>query len=255
MEICPSEPSFALHNKLNFNNNPMDSALYSFKLFSVNYDTTSADFPKNSIIGTRFHPRSSPGLFIIKAMPTQKCWSNSLVEISVLDPPSVSIITDPKDRAQLPSATIYFEAKTSAKRVRWDFGTGNPSDTSKVGNLNWAYDKKPAIYPVTLWAWGNNGCYGEAKINYVISQYNHLESLDKSQGIDASLRVIHPDWKFQQLVLTDMNGRIIINELNNTGIANKSLIPGIYNYRIRYSLSTNPGEIKLIQGRYLQLPK
>lgn len=254
-EICPSEPSFLLHKKLFFNNKPIDSLLYSFKLFSVNYDTTSADFPINSMIGNRFHPRYSPGLFIIKAIPTQKCWSNSIVEISVLDTPAVSILTDPKDSALLPSATIYFEAKTNASRVRWDFGTGNASDTANVGSLNWAYDKKPAIYPVNLWAWGNNGCYGEAKINYVISQYNNLLTVDKSHGIDADLKVIHPHWKFQQLIVTDMNGRIIVNEFNNTGIANKSLTPGIYNYRIRYSLSTNPTEIRTIQGRYLQLPK
>ncbi len=256
LTLCPTEPTFPLHSRLFFGKNTVDSSLYTFKLFSVNYDTSSIDFPKQVVKGTNFHPRMGQGLFIFKATPTQKCWSNSIVEINVLDTPYVVIKTDPKDSSLLPSATILFEAQTNANRVWWNFGTGNNSDTSNVASLNWAYDKKPAVYPVTLRGWGNSGCYGETQLNYVISQYNNTDDLQvTSKWINAELQVTNPDWQLQQFLLTDLTGKIILHQQNNTGISAKSILPGIYNYRIDYSSKAYPFEIKSIQGRLLHLPK
>ena len=253
--LCPTENSFPLHTKLLFDKMVVDSSLYSFKLFSVNYDTSSADFPKQLVKGSNFHPRMGQGLFIFKAAPTQKCWSNAIVEITVLDTPYVIINTDPKDSSLLPSATIFFEAKTNANRVRWNFGTGNNSDTANVASLNWAYDKKPAIYPVSLRGWGNSGCYGETNINYVISQYNNNNNKVLTQWINSDLQIINPDWQLHRLILLDLTGKIILDNRTNIGITGKLVQPGIYNYRIEYNAANNPYEIKYIQGRLLHLPK
>jgi hypothetical protein len=156
----------------------------------------------------------------------------------------------------LPSATILFEAQTNANRVWWDFGTGNNSDTANVASLNWAYDKKPAVYPVTLRGWGNSGCYGETKLNYVISQYNNIHIVAATSAwINSELQITNPDWRVYQFVLTDLTGKIILQQHNNTGISTKHLLPGIYNYRIEYSSNVYPSEIKSIQGRLLHLPK
>ncbi|MFN5889466.1 MAG: hypothetical protein ACK448_03645, partial [Bacteroidota bacterium] len=155
----------------------------------------------------------------------------------------------------LPSATIFFEAKTNANRVRWNFGTGNNSDTANVASLNWAYDKKPAIYPVSLRGWGNSGCYGETNINYVISQYNNNNNKVLTQWINSDLQIINPDWQLHRLILLDLTGKIILDNRTNAGITEKLVHPGIYNYRIEYNAANNPYEIKSIQGRLLHLPK
>lgn len=255
ISICPTVPHFSLHSKLSFKQDTVPSGFYNFKLYSVNYDTNSIDFPKNIIQNMEFHPRFGQGLFLIRAFPMQKCWSNALIEITVLDTPSVSIKTDPSDSSLLPAATVNFQAITNANRIRWEFGTGNSADTSNVANLNWAYDKKPAVYPVTLKGWGNSGCYGEAKKNYVISQYNQIFGFQQNRYINETLQLIQPDLHFQQLILTDMSGKIILSSTTNSGISNHSIPPGIYHYRILYHTDNLHHKTNWFQGTWIALPK
>lgn len=231
--MCPNDPLLPIFSLLKYNNNGIDSSVFSYRLESFNYDTTRADFPKNYLLpNLRFNPHAGIGNYKFTAIPTQLCWRGKSFEINVLDTPYVHIITDPKDSSLLPNATIYFDANTNGSRLRWDFGTGNPADTNTVKSLNWAYDKKVAIYPVKLRAWGDNGCWGEDRINYIITDINGVNKWKIGSDISADLVLQNSNYQFVELRIMDMTGKTVFRNRQNQGIKSIAVSEGSYLYQM-----------------------
>ncbi len=236
--MCPNDPFLPIFNQVKFNNKAIDSATFNYRLVSFNYDTTQADFPKNYLLpNLRFNPHAGIGNFKFSAIPTQLCWRGISFEISVLDTPYVHIITDPKDSSLLPNATIFFDANTNGTRLRWDFGTGNPADTNTVKSLNWAYDKKVAVYPVKLRAWGDNGCWGEDQINYIITDINGMNHWKLGTDISADLLLLNSNYQFVELRLMDMSGKTVLRSRHNQGIKSVSVSEGSYLFQMEVKKS------------------
>ena len=125
------------------------------------------------------HPYLSPGIYnprlIVK--DTNNCQaSTQLADSIVIDSLSIAIKGIPPlvcDSALIeftPEVSSFAEAKLGTTlQYKWDFGTGNPADTSNIKNASFRYTL-PGTYTVRFKVISPYGCVKETTATFVVNQ-------------------------------------------------------------------------------------
>lgn len=99
---------------------------------------------------------SSPGQYIVVGTDPGGCEARDTVDISLLPDPSGNIVMPVTCENQLTTFN-YNNTGIPVTDYFWNFGTGNPGDTSNVQNPSFTY-LNSGVTLITLIITGNNGC-------------------------------------------------------------------------------------------------
>ena len=148
---CPHSAKIALNKGLILGNGEKADTLYQWKVESINGDTnqTLKGF-KYGIINNQFNPAAASGRWLISYKASKPCYQESTLIIRVQDTVAIQITSNPDTAIMLPKTSFNFTANTTATRIHWDFGTGDPSDTATLNPINWSFANTPATYQVSV---------------------------------------------------------------------------------------------------------
>ena len=242
--FCPNDAPLRLRDKLRISSGESSDTTYRVTLASVNGNPNPSSkvqrvFDQNS---STFTPRMAVGNIKIRLESSKYCYANGEISLRIQDTLPISFSVSPDTVVRLPRTSFTFNANTNSPQVWWNFGTGNPADTSVLDPITWSYDSKVANYKVAARSFHNNGCYGEYTQTVSIWDVSGLTRFNTEAKITPNLILISNTWQLDALELYDLQGKLVYRTEKNNGAPAYDLSQGVYLYKIK--AHSNAGHIE-----------
>lgn len=232
--FCPNDAPFSFRSKLKISSGESSDTTYSVGFYSFNGNTNpSANIQKildkNSSV---INPRVAVGKVAIRVESSKYCYADGNFVLRIQDTLPISYTVSPDTVVRLPMTSFTFTANTNSSRVWWSFGTGNKADTSLLNPITRQFDNKIADYKVSARSFHKNGCYGEYTKKISVWDVSGVTQFNEEAKITSSLKLVSNAWHFDALELYDIQGKLIYQSKENTGVPGLKMAKGIYTYKI-----------------------
>jgi len=77
-----------------------------------------------------------------------------------------------------------------------------------------------------------NGCYGEFTKKISVWDVSRVTQFNEEAKITSSLKLVSSAWQFDALEVYDIQGKLIYQSKENTGVPTLKIAKGIYTYKI-----------------------
>jgi hypothetical protein len=254
-EMCSSGPPLNLKSK-----NPINGTINSIYNLSIKPTAFLGDtnytkqLDSTVFSGNIFNPTDHPGKWDFKStVANQNCMRSANFTIDVKLGPVAKFLVLPDTILNVDFPEFTFDNKShilSGKPLiyHWDFGTGNPQDTSNLAQVSFMYPKTGASYFTTLVAKSENGCLDSAirklTVFYALKS-NPINNFNTKFYLDNTLRFYSTSMEFVNLTIYDNIGRKLAFSSANEAL---TLPPGTYIYSL--SVKEN-GKIRIFCNRIL----
>jgi hypothetical protein len=251
--ICSDQPEISMlqHSTLN-QKSVVASPNTTYRIYAWNKDPNDPKVKGTSLNnGEGFLPASGHGLwsFIFRNIG-EACTVEDTFDIDVFPAPKAGFTTSPKDSAQITNPEFSANnnssiADNSALQYFWNFGTGNPNDTSSATNPTIKFPAQEANYNVMLIGLSNKGCRDTFFMKLQI--YKGMDGVNipelRNAWIDNYFRIHGVEFRSMQSNIFDASGRLVSSFANNTGA---TLPAGIYYYQVKIVLAN--GNTAILKG-------